>query len=32
MIENILANLKFARLNTMQEASIDAWSEGTDLI
>ena len=32
MIENILANLKIERLNPMQEASIDAWKEGKDLI
>ncbi len=32
MIENILANLKIERLNPMQEASINAWKEGKDLI
>lgn len=32
MIENILANLKIERLNPMQEASIDAWKKGKDLI
>ncbi len=32
MIENILAHLKIERLNPMQEASIDAWKEGKDLI
>ena len=32
MIKNILANLKIEQLNPMQEASIDAWKEGKDLI
>lgn len=31
-IQTILSNLKIDRLNAMQEASIDAWKEGSDLI
>lgn len=32
MIQKILANLKIDRLNPMQEAAMDAWKEGKDLI
>ena len=32
MIKNVLANLKIAQLNPMQEATIDAWKKGEDLI
>ena len=31
-IQTILSNLKIDQLNAMQEASIDAWKEGSDLI
>ena len=31
-IQTILLNLKIDQLNAMQEASIDAWKEGSDLI
>lgn len=31
-IQNVLANLKIEQLNPMQEASIDSWKEGKDLI
>ena len=31
-IQTILSNLKIDQLNSMQEASIDAWKEGSDLI
>ena len=32
MIKNILTNLKIEQLNAMQEAAIDTWKEGKDLI
>ncbi|MDE5676795.1 DEAD/DEAH box helicase [Phocaeicola sp.] len=32
MIKNILTQLKIEKLNAMQEASLDAWKEGKDLI
>lgn len=32
MIKNILTNLKVEQLNAMQEAAIDTWKEGKDLI